>query len=471
MNTSSDGNGNNNPSPQSSNLGPEEQRYLDELSDFLRIPSISTLSEHKGDVQRAAQWVADDLRRSGMENVRVIETHGAQGHPLVYADWLHANGQPTILVYGHYDVQPPDPLDEWETPPFKPSLRNGNLYARGSADDKGQVYVHLKAVERLMKEGGGKLPINVRFLIEGEEEVGGEGIEEYVKVHPDELKCDSVLISDSSMFAEGLPAISVGLRGMVYTEITVRGAGHDLHSGMYGGVAPNAINVLCYIVAKLKDEEGVIQVPGFYDSVRPLTEQERSQWAALPFSEEELREHEIGAKELTGEPGYSALERVWARPTLDANGIIGGFTGEGAKTVIPAVAKCKISMRLVPDQEPDKIAQAFKAYVESICPAYASVQVEVIHTAEAVLLPTDTPYMKAAVEALQEVFGKEPVLMRSGGSIPIVSLFSKTLGAPCVLMGFGLPDDNLHAPNEKMKLDNVFKGIEASAKYMGMLRR
>jgi acetylornithine deacetylase/succinyl-diaminopimelate desuccinylase-like protein len=449
-------------------LNPEEQRYLDELTEFIGIPSVSTLSAHKGDVRRAAQWVANDLHRSGMENVRLIETQSPTQHPLIYADWLHAEGKPTIIIYGHYDVQPPDPLDEWQTLPFQATLRDGNLFARGSTDDKGQVYAHLKAVERLLKQDG-KLPINVRFLIEGEEEVGGEGIEMHVKEHPDELTCEAVLISDSDLFADGLPAITVGLRGMVYTELTVRGAAHDLHSGSYGGVAPNAINTLCQIVAKLKNEQGVIQVPGFYDSVRPLTEQERSQLGSLPFNEDEMREHEMGSPALTGELGYSALERMWARPTLDANGIIGGFTGEGAKTVIPAVAKCKISMRLVPDQDPAAIAKAFKAYVESICPPYASVQVSEIHHAEPVLLPTDSPYTKAAVAALGEVFGKEPVLIRTGGSIPIVSLFSKVLGVPSILMGFGLPDDGPHAPNEKMKLDNVFKGIDASCIYMRLL--
>lgn len=441
-------------------------RYLYELTRFLSIPSVSTLSQHKGDVLRAAEWVAGDLRRSGIENVRLIET---AGHPLVYGDWLHAPGQPTVMIYGHYDVQPPDPLDEWRTPPFEPAVREGNVYARGSADDKGQLFVHLKSVEMLMKEHG-RLPVNVRFLIEGEEEVGGEGIEEYVKAHPEALKCDAVLISDSHMFAEGLPAIDVGLRGMVYVELTVHGAAHDLHSGMYGGAAPNAINTLCHIVARLKDEQGRIQVPGFYDHVRPLTDAERDQWAGLPFDEEEFRRHEVGSPELMGEPGFSVLERIWARPTLDANGIIGGFTGEGAKTVIPASARCKISMRLVPDQEPARILEAFIRYVREICPPYATAEVHHIHGAEPVLLPTDTPFMRAATDALAEVFGKEPIFMRSGGSIPIVSLFSKVLGVPSILMGFGLPDDNLHAPNEKMKLDNVFKGIEVSARYLEMLR-
>lgn len=453
------------------NLTPEQQTYLDELSEFLRIPSVSTLSANKGDVRRAAEWVANDLKRSGVENVRLIETEGPMGHPLVYGDWLHAEGQPTILIYGHYDVQPPDPLDEWKTPPFEPTLRDGNLYARGSADDKGQVYCHMKAIELLMKEGGGQLPVNVRFLIEGEEEVGGEGIEHYVKQNADKLSCDAVLISDNSMFADGLPAIDVGLRGMVYTEIKVRGAEHDLHSGMYGGAAPNAINVLAYIVSQLKDLDGVIQVPGFYSDVLELTTEQRESWGALPFDEEEMRVKEIGSKALTGEPGYSALERMWARPTLDAHGIIGGFTGEGAKTVIPAVAKCKVSMRLVPHQNPAKIWEGFERYVKSLCPAYAEVEVEYIHGGDPVLLPTDSPYMEAAVDALEEVYGKKPILMRSGGSIPIVSLFQNVLKAPSVLMGFGLPDDNLHAPNEKMKLDNVFSGIKASAHYLRLLGR
>ncbi|HKP53318.1 MAG TPA: dipeptidase [Chloroflexia bacterium] len=443
-----------------------QERYLRELTDFLSIPSVSTLSQHKADILKAAEWVKGDLNCTGLDNVRLIET---QGHPLVYADWLHAPGQPTLLIYGHYDVQPPDPLNEWKSPPFEPTVREGNVYARGSADDKGQLYIHLKAVEMLMRKNDGKLPINVRFLVEGEEEVGGEGVEEYVKSHPEGLRCDAVLISDSHMFADGLPGIDVGLRGMVYTELTVNAAAHDLHSGLYGGAAPNAINTLCHIVAKLKDEQGNIQVPGFYDDVRPITPEEREEWAGLPFDEEEFRKHEVGSPALTGEEGFSVLERIGARPTLDAHGIIGGFTGEGAKTVIPATAKCKVSMRLVSDQDPNKIWAAFERYVKEICPPYATVDVTYIHGAEAVLLPTDTPYMQCANSALSEIFGREAVFMRSGGSIPIVSLFSKVLNAPTVLMGFGLPDDNLHAPNEKMKLDNVYQGIRASARYIEML--
>ena len=467
------------PSPQSSALSPDyashvetsRERYLRELNDFISIPSVSTLSEHKEDVLRAAEWVRGDLNCSGIENARLIETESPLGHPLVYADWLHAPGQPTILIYGHYDVQPPDPLDEWKSPPFEPTVRDGNLYARGAADDKGQLYVHLKAIEMLMRHNDSKLPINVKFLIEGEEEVGGEGIERYVKAHADELKCDAVLISDSHMFAEGQPAIDVGLRGMVYAELAVQGAAHDLHSGLYGGAVPNAINALCHIVAGLKDREGRIQVPGFYDDVRPVTPEEREEWAGLPFDEEEFRRHEVGSPALTGEPGFSVLERIGARPTLDANGIWGGFTGEGAKTVIPAVARCKISMRLVPDQEPQKIWEAFRRYVEELCSPYATVEVKYIHGAEPVLLSTDSPYMQKASEALGEVFGKRAVFVRGGGSIPIVSLFGKVLNAPSVLMGFGLPDDNLHAPNEKMKLENIFRGIRAAARYLEMLRR
>ncbi|MFL5734360.1 MAG: dipeptidase [Chloroflexia bacterium] len=442
-----------------------KQRYIEELTEFLRIPSVSTLSEHKGDIVRAAEWVAESLRGAGIENVGLVET---AGHSLVYGDWLHAPGRPTLLIYGHYDVQPPDPINEWQSPPFEPSVRDGNLYARGASDDKGQLFTHLKSVEMLMKENG-SLPVNVRFLLEGEEEVGGESIEAYVKAHPDELKCDAVLISDSDLFADGFPQVEVGLRGMVYTEITVQTAAHDLHSGLYGGAVPNAINTLCHIVAKLKDEQGHILVPGMYDDVRPISPELRSQWAALPFDEEEYRKNEVGSPALMGEPGFSVLERVGARPTLDANGFISGFTGEGAKTVIPAVARCKVSMRLVPDQESRKIWAAFKSYVEEICPPYATVKVEYIHGGEPVLLPTDTPYMKAAMSTLTEVFGREAVFRHGGGSIPIVSLFSKVLNAPSVLMGFGLPDDNLHAPNEKMKIDNIMKGIEASARYMELV--
>ena len=334
-------------------------RFLDELKALLRIPSISTLPEHKGDCRKAAEVLAAELKRIGMENVRLIETGG---HPLVYADWLHAAGKPTVLVYGHYDVQPPDPLDEWLTPPFEPTERDGNLYARGSADDKGQVWAQVKALESLMAANGA-LPLNVRVLLEGEEEVGGEGIAKYVAAKPPELKADFALVSDTELFAPGLPTLCVGLRGMIYTELEVRGAKTDLHSGMYGGAAPNPFVSLAQILAKLKDEHGHILIPGFYDDIIPPSPEELAAWRSLPFDEEHYRITEVGSRQLVGEAGYSVLERTWARPTLDVHGIPGGFTGAGAKTVIPAKAVAKVSMRLVPGMTP---AKAFELY-KSVC--------------------------------------------------------------------------------------------------------
>jgi len=319
-------------------------RFLDELKALLRIPSVSTLPEHKADVRRAAQVLAAELGRIGMENARLIET---AGHPLVYADWLHAPGKPTALLYGHYDVQPPDPLDEWLSPPFEPAERNGNLYARGAVDDKGQMYMHVKALESLLASEK-KLPLNVRVILEGEEEVGGEGIASFVAAHPPELKADFALVSDTEMFAPGLPTLCVGLRGMIYTEIEVRSARTDLHSGMYGGAAPNAFVTLAQIIARLKDESGRILIPGIYDNIIPPSPEELAAWKSLPFDEEHYRETEVGSRELVGEPGYSVLERTWARPTLDVHGMPGGFTGAGAKTVIPAKATAKVSIRLVP---------------------------------------------------------------------------------------------------------------------------
>src|SRR5579863_1992048 len=339
-------------------------RFLDELKDLLRIPSISTLPEHAGDCRKTAEKLAAELRRIGMEHVRLIET---SGHPLVYADWLHAAGKPTVLCYGHYDVQPPDPLDEWHTPPFEPTERNGNLYARGAVDDKGQMYMHVKALESLLKAKGA-LPLNVRVLLEGEEEVGGEGIAAYVASKPADLKADFALVCDSELFAPGLPTLCVGLRGMIYTEIEVRGAKTDLHSGMYGGVAPNPFFALAHIIAKLKDENGHILIPGFFDDVATPSADELAAWRRLPFDEEEYRKNEVGSPKLIGEAGYSVLERTWARPTLDVHGMPGGFIGAGAKTVIPARAVAKVSMRLVPDQSPAETFAQYKAYVEKIVP-------------------------------------------------------------------------------------------------------
>jgi acetylornithine deacetylase/succinyl-diaminopimelate desuccinylase-like protein len=437
-------------------------RFVDELKSLLRIPSVSTLPEHREDCRKAADTLAADLQRIGMENVRLIKT---EGHPLVYADWLHATGKPTVLIYGHYDVQPPDPLDEWHTPPFEPTERDGNLYARGAVDDKGQVVAQVKALESLLAANQ-KLPLNVRVLLEGEEEVGGEGIAAYVASKPPELKADFALVSDSELFAPGLPTLCVGLRGMIYTEIEVRGAKTDLHSGMYGGAAPNPFVSLAHIIAKLKDENGRILIPGFYGEVIAPSPEELAAWRSLPFDEEKYRKSEVGSKQLVGESGYSVLERTWARPTLDVHGMPGGFIGAGAKTVIPAKAVAKVSMRLVPDMTPSKTFALYKSYVEKIVPIGVDVEVRLIHSGDACLIPVDNPYVQAATRALHEVWGKDTVFIRSGGSIPIVGDFHRHLGVPSVLMGFGLPDDNLHAPNEKFHLKNFELGIVSLVRFL-----
>jgi acetylornithine deacetylase/succinyl-diaminopimelate desuccinylase-like protein len=438
-------------------------RFLEELKTLLRIPSVSTLPEHKKDVQAAADWLAAELKRIGMEHVEVIAT---PGHPLVYADWLHApavggKSKPTCLCYGHYDVQPPDPLDEWKSPPFEPTERDGNLYARGAVDDKGQMMMHVKALESLFAVHGGKLPLNIRILLEGEEEVGGEQIAKFVREHGDRLKADFALVSDTEMFAPELPTLCVGLRGMIYTEIEARGAKTDLHSGMYGGAAPNPFVALAQIIAQLKDSTGRILIPGFYDAVKAPTEDELKAWKTLPFDEEHYRATEVGSPQLTGEPGFSVLERTWARPTLDVHGMPGGFTGAGAKTVIPAKAVAKVSMRLVPDMTPQESFAQYKGYVESLRPKGIDLDVRLIHSGDAIVVGTDNPYIEAATRAMKEVWGKDTVFVRGGGSIPIVGDFERHLKIPTVMMGFGLPDDNLHAPNEKFHIANYYRGIES----------
>ncbi len=437
-------------------------RFLNELKTLLRIPSVSTLPEHASDCRTAAELLATELRRIGMENVRLIET---EGHPLVYADWLHSAGKPTVLCYGHYDVQPPDPLDEWISPPFEPTERDGNIYARGAVDDKGQVWAQVKALESLLAANK-SLPLNVRVILEGEEEVGGEGIANFVASKPPELKADFALVSDTELFAPGLPTLCVGLRGMIYTELEVRGARTDLHSGMYGGAAPNPFFALAQILAHLKDENGHILIPGFYEDIIPPSAEELAAWSSLPFDEEEYRIKEVGARQLVGEAGYSVLERTWARPTLDVHGIPGGFTGAGAKTVIPAKAQAKVSMRLVPGMTPAKAFAQYKSYVEKIAPAGVDVEVRLIHSGDPCLIPVDNPYVKAATRALHEVWGKDTVFIRSGGSIPIVGDFARHLGLPSVMMGFGLPDDNLHAPNEKFHIRNFELGIESVIRFL-----
>ena len=437
-------------------------RFVEELKALLRIPSISTLPEHAGDCRLAADSLATELKRIGMEHVRLIET---KGHPMVYGDWLHATGKPTALVYGHYDVQPPDPLDEWLSPPFEPTERDGNIYARGAVDDKGQVMAQVKALESLLVATG-KLPINVRVIFEGEEEVGGEGIADFVASKPPELKADFALVSDTELFAPGLPTLCVGLRGMIYTELEVRSSRTDLHSGVYGGAAPNSFVSLAQILAKLKDEEGKILIPGFYDDVIPPSAEELATWKKLPFDEEHYRISEVGSKQLVGEKGYSVLERTWARPTVDVHGIPGGFTGAGAKTVIPAKATAKVSMRLVPGMTPAKAFALYKSFVEKIAPAGVDVEVRLIHSGDPCVVAVNNPYIQAATRALHEVWGKDTVFIRSGGSIPIVGDFDRHLGLPSVMMGFGLPDDNLHAPNEKFHLKNFELGIISLIRFM-----
>jgi acetylornithine deacetylase/succinyl-diaminopimelate desuccinylase-like protein len=436
----------------------QRPRFLEELKSLLRIPSVSTLPEHKSDVRRAAEILAAEMKRIGLENVRLIET---TGHPLVYGDWLHAAGKSTCLAYGHYDVQPPDPLDEWLTPPFEPTERDGNLYARGAVDDKGQMFAHVKALESLFKASDGTLPINVRVIIEGEEEVGGEGIARFVREHPEQLRADFALVSDTEMFAPGLPTLCVGLRGMVYTELEAQGAKVDLHSGIFGGAAPNPFVALAQVIAALKDAQGHILIPGFYDKVEAPSAAELKAWKSLPFDEEAYRRSEVGSRELTGEPGFSVLERTWSRPTMDVHGMPGGFVGAGAKTVIPAKATAKISFRLVPDMNPQEVFAQYKSYVESLQPKGIELRVRLIHSGDAIVMRTDNRYIQAATRALHQVFGKDTVFIRSGGSVPIVGDFERHLKIPTVMMGFGLPDDNLHAPNEKFHIPNFYKGIES----------
>src|SRR5579884_2080668 len=429
-----------------------ESRFLNELLGLLRIPSISTLPEHKEDVARAARFVADSLSRAGLEHVEVIPT---AKHPLVYADWLHAPGKRTVLCYGHYDVQPPDPLELWKSPPFEPAIRDGNIYARGACDDKGQMYMHVKAIEALRAVHDSKLPVNVKFLIEGEEEVGGESISAYVPQHADKLKADVALVSDTELFADGIPTLCIGLRGLIYLEIEATGPARDLPSGMYGGAAPNAVYGLIELLAKAKDADGRIQIPGIYGDVAAPDPKELESWARLPFSEKEFLEKEVGASALIGEPDQSVLARIWARPTFEVHGIAGGFTAKGAKTVIPARATAKVSLRLVPNQKPDRVIERVRAWMEANKPKGIEVKLNVLSAGPAVLVNPHHPAIEIASRVFGQMLGKPTVFIRSGGSIPIVSDFAAHLGIPTVLMGFGLPDDGLHGPNEKFRLSHI----------------
>jgi acetylornithine deacetylase/succinyl-diaminopimelate desuccinylase-like protein len=439
--------------------------YEQQLTEFLSIASVSTDPACADDVKTCATWLADHLKTIGLPTVTIYPT---PGHPIVYAEDLSAGqSAPTVLLYGHYDVQPVDPLNLWTNPPFEPVIRDGKIYARGATDDKGQVFLHVKAIEAIYKTDG-KLPINIKLLIEGEEEIGSPNLAPFVRENAELLKCNAVLVSDTSMFAPGEPSIVYSLRGLAYMEINVQGPNRDLHSGSYGGAVQNPLNALATIISKLKDEYGHIKVEGFYDDVLALTEQERADLAALGHSDERLKQ-DVNVDTLFGEDGYSSIERLGARPTLDVNGFLGGFTGEGAKTVLPARAMAKVSMRLVPHQRHDDIANKFISYVKSIAPPGVSVEITDLHGADPVLVNRDSPAMYAAVKALEETFGTTCRFTREGGSIPVVLLFDQVLGVPTVLMGFGLNNENAHSPDEHFDLGNFHTGMKAAARYYALV--
>lgn len=437
------------------------EQHLQELNTFLQIPSISSLSEHKGDMQTAAQWLADAFKKLQLENISIEQT---AGHPVVYADWLHAKDKPTILFYGHYDVQPVDPLNLWDTPPFEPTIRDNKLFARGASDDKGQVFMHLKTIEALFATEG-TLPVNVKFIIEGEEEIGSPNLPSYVEANKEKLVADLVLISDTGLYAPGKPAVCYGLRGLTGVQIDVRGAKGDLHSGLYGGGVQNPIHSLAEVLASFRDEHGTIQVEGFYDNVLPLSEEERQAYRDLNFDEEALKQ-EVGVRELFGEAGYSYLEQIWARPTLEVNGIFGGFSGEGIKTVLPAEASAKITCRLVPNQDPHEIVALLKAHIEKHKPAGVEITVSEFDKGAPFLTPFDHPVIQAAGRSYEKVYQVPTAYIRGGGSIPIVAAFDEILKQPVVLMGFGLSSENFHAPNEHFHLENFDKGLRVLSDYL-----
>jgi acetylornithine deacetylase/succinyl-diaminopimelate desuccinylase-like protein len=443
-----------------------EELHLQELLAFLSIPSVSTQPEHKSDVKKAAQWLAANMEDAGLENIKIIENGG---HPLVYADWLHAaENAPTVLVYGHYDVQPAEPFELWNSPPFEPHIRNDFIYARGVSDDKGQLFIHVKAVEAYLKSSG-KLPVNVKFIMEGEEEVGGESLEAFIPQNKELLDADATLISDTAMISPDQPALVYSLRGNVYTFLDITGPARDLHSGSYGGAINNPLNVLGHIISELKDENGHVSIPGFYDKVRPLSPEERERLKDIPFDEEAWLK-ESGAPQSWGEAEFSIKERIGIRPTLDVNGIIGGYTGPGRKTVLPSRVHAKISMRLVPDQDPNEIAKSFEQYVKKIAPPSVKVDVTICTTSVPSISQLHSPAMDAASDAYESVFDRKPVFLREGGSIPVVGQFQDVLGVESVMMGFGLPNDRIHSPNERFYLPNYYKGIETSIHFLSKYR-
>ncbi len=437
-----------------------KDEHLKELGDLLRIPSVSAKSEHQGDIQRAAQWIADKLTAIGMDGVEIIPT---KRHPLVYAEWLRAPGKPTVLFYGHYDVQPAEPLELWTSPPFEPTVRKGLLFARGAADDKGQVHIHLAALESLMKVYG-RLPVNVKVIVEGEEEVGSENLYKYIRASKAKLRADALVVSDTGMVAPGVPSITYGLRGLSYYQLEITAAKQDLHSGVYGGGVTNPLQVLAELFARLHDKDGRVAVPGFYRDVRAVSGEERQALRALPWSEKDVKRF-VGATRLTGEKGYSTLERLWCRPTLELNGMWGGYTGQGAKTVIPAKAYAKFSTRLVPNQDPKKIAELVEKQVRRLLPKTVTCKFETLSTGKPWIAPYQAPIFQMASRALSEGFGRKAVFIREGGSIPFVTEVDDLLGMPCVLIGFGLPDENAHAPDEHLSLEHYFGGIRSVARF------
>lgn len=443
----------------------EKTQYLAELKEYLRIPSISTDPAFKPEVLRCADHLVGRMREAGLAAER-IET---AGHPLVYGEWLGAPGRPTVLFYGHYDVQPADPLEEWRNPPFEPTEEGDCLVARGATDDKGQSYTHVKAVAAMLAERG-TLPVNVKFIVEGEEEAGGEAVDAFVREDAGRrLGCDVVVVSDTSLYKPGVPAITYGLKGLAYFEIRVYGPNRDLHSGVYGGGVTNPLNALCEIVASLRDPAtGRVLIDGFYDDVRPLADWERKEFAALDFDEEEQR-LDLAVDTLTGEEGYTYLERTWGRPTCDLNGIFGGYQGKGAKTVLPAWAGCKVSFRLVADQAPAKIAELVKAHVAKVTPPGVRVEVEYLHGADPVTVDATGPEAEAALSAFEDVWGVRGVRIRTGGSIPIVGTFARALGKPVLMLGFGLEDDRLHSPNEKFNISHFYNGIRTVVRFLDRL--
>ena len=439
-------------------LSAHDDAIRDELYAFLRIPSVSARSEHTGDVASAAAWVADAMRDAGLETA----IHETAGHPIVLGEWRGAGaGAPTVLVYGHYDVQPAEPLELWQSPPFEPTLRDGRIYARGSVDDKGQLFLHIKALQAL-RATRGSLPTNVLFLAEGEEEVGSEHLSAFVEANAKRLACDAVIISDSAMFAPGIPSILSSLRGLAYFQIDVQGPAGDLHSGSYGGAVVNPAMALARILATFHDTEWRVAIPGFYDAVREWEPRVRTQMRGLPFDERGFLA-EVGAPALGGEPGQTTLERIWTRPTCEVNGLLSGYTGEGAKTVLPAKAMAKVSCRLVPDQDPQTIERLLRAHVERVTPAGVTAKVTALHGGRPWRAELTGPLFEAATRALAAAFGREPVITGEGGSIPVVGDFQRILGAPVLLMGFGLPGENAHAPNEWLSEENFVRGMRAAA--------